>query len=462
MRSPTTTAILISALLPIVHVAAQEDHDVTTDYKAALQSIENDLENELKLLAELRLNIAGQRPELSTATEKIAAQLRDRRRHSQLASQERDALIHELGKLGGEVSIWRDERNYIDNLLADFRRGLEVELSIAEAHTMRSQLLTADAGGNKGLSAQLSLLNTAIERIAASGEPRTFPGEALNTEGVLHSGTFIETGPVSWFMADEGKFAGLISSNSELQPQVITGIADPAAIRALAEGRNATPSFDPTLGTALALDEVSSSPIEHIRKGGVWIYPILLIALIATLTAVIKWLQLLRIRPIKPDLVRRILQQVELNQTDEALTRLEKIRHPAGSVLKRAIRMDSSSANDVEEALYEEYLRAMPPLERGLPLIAIASATAPLLGLLGTVTGMIHTFSLINIFGTGDAKSLSSGIAEALVTTEFGLVVAIPALILHALLSRKISGIRTTTEMTSIAYVNGLKAKADD
>ena len=73
---------------------------------------------------------------------------------------------------------------------------------------------------------------------------------------------------------------------------------------------------------------------------------------------------------------------------------------------------------------------------------------------------MIHTFSLINIFGTGDAKSLSSGIAEALVTTEFGLIVAIPALILHALLSRKVSGIRTATEMASIAYVNGLKAKA--
>ena len=175
-----------------------------------------------------------------------------------------------------------------------------------------------------------------------------------------------------------------------------------------------------------------------------------------------KWLQLLRIKPIKPGLIRKVLQQVQNNQSKEALARLEKIRHPAGAVLQRAIRMSSSSAEDVEEALYEEYLKAMPPLERGLPLIAIASATAPLLGLLGTVTGMIHTFSLINIFGTGDAKSLSSGIAEALVTTEFGLIVAIPALILHALLSRKVSGIRTATEMASIAYVNGLKAKATD
>ena len=92
-----------------------------------------------------------------------------------------------------------------------------------------------------------------------------------------------------------------------------------------------------------------------------------------------------------------------------------------------------------------------------MPLIAIASATAPLLGLLGTVTGMIHTFKLINLFGTGNAKTLASGISEALVTTEFGLIVAIPALIMHALLSRKIQGIKSTMEMTSLAFVNGVR-----
>ena len=144
---------------------------------------------------------------------------------------------------------------------------------------------------------------------------------------------------------------------------------------------------------------------------------------------------------------------------DEANSRICRISHPAYKALRRAIEIgNDKSPEDVEEALYEEYLQAQPKLERGLSWIAIAAATAPLLGLLGTVTGMIHTFKLINVFGTGDAKSLSSGISEALVTTEFGLVVAIPALIMHALLSRKISGILAATEMASIAYVNGLKA----
>ena len=462
MRHSFLISILTASLLPIFHAAAQENTDGASDYRAALQSIEKDLEEELKLLAQLRLEIAGERPGIATETENIAAQLRDRRRQSQLASQERDALVHALGKLGDEVTTWRDERNYIDNLLTDFRRGFEAQLSIAGAQSIRSQLLASDTGDAKGLAGQINLLNTAIKRISESGEPRTFPGEALDSDGLAHDGKFVESGPVSWFVDNAGKLAGLVNENRQLQPQVITGIADREDILALAEGRKASPAFDPTLGTALTLDAVSSSPIEHIRKGGFWIYPILIIALVATLSALMKWLQLLRIKPIKPGLIRKVLQQVQNNQSKEALARLEKIRHPAGAVLQRAIRMSSSSAEDVEEALYEEYLKAMPPLERGLPLIAIASATAPLLGLLGTVTGMIHTFSLINIFGTGDAKSLSSGIAEALVTTEFGLIVAIPALILHALLSRKVSGIRTATEMASIAYVNGLKAKAAD
>ena len=167
---------------------------------------------------------------------------------------------------------------------------------------------------------------------------------------------------------------------------------------------------------------------------------------------------MLRINALRPSRLRRIIDAVQRGDFNEAESNLGRKSNPAIQALNRAIEMKNDSAENVEEALYEEYLRAKPKLEQGLSWIAIAAATAPLLGLLGTVTGMIHTFKLINIFGTGDAKSLSSGISEALVTTEFGLVVAIPALILHALLSRKINGILSSMEMASIAYVNGLKA----
>jgi len=92
-------------------------------------------------------------------------------------------------------------------------------------------------------------------------------------------------------------------------------------------------------------------------------------------------------------------------------------------------------------------------------VIAVTAATAPLLGLLGTVSGMIRTFNLITLFGSGDPKPLAGGISEALVTTLFGLVVAIPALILHAFLSRRSQGIVQTTERLGLSFVNSLRSK---
>jgi biopolymer transport protein ExbB len=75
------------------------------------------------------------------------------------------------------------------------------------------------------------------------------------------------------------------------------------------------------------------------------------------------------------------------------------------------------------------------------------------------VSGMITTFNLITLFGSGDPKPLAGGISEALITTLFGLVVAIPALILHAFLSRRAQGIVQTTERLGLSFVNGLRSK---
>ncbi|MCA9296254.1 MAG: MotA/TolQ/ExbB proton channel family protein, partial [Phycisphaerales bacterium] len=92
----------------------------------------------------------------------------------------------------------------------------------------------------------------------------------------------------------------------------------------------------------------------------------------------------------------------------------------------------------------------------GLNLVKIVSTIAPLLGLLGTVTGIINTFKLITLFGSGDVKTLSGGISEALITTECGLIVAIPALLIHAYLARKARGVVDQMEQAGIALVNAV------
>jgi hypothetical protein len=89
-----------------------------------------------------------------------------------------------------------------------------------------------------------------------------------------------------------------------------------------------------------------------------------------------------------------------------------------------------------------------------LPFIAICAASAPLLGLLGTVTGIIDTFKMMTVFGSGDVKALSGGISKALITTEYGLIVAIPSLLLHAFLSRKARAIVASMEGAAVAFAN--------
>ncbi len=436
MRAFICSALLVA--LVSVSGVAQEPAIEDDSYQKAVEGVEADLATELKNLADVRAKIAAEKPSLAKETNAIAAEFREKSRRAKLAEQERDALIYDLNKLSNRVKTWRDESNYINGLLDEFGKQHEANISLAEAASIGD------------LESGIDAVEQALARIATPR--RTLAGEALTSDGSAVAGSFIEVGPVSWFVSEDNSLGGIVTETRGLQLEIVPGTSNPSSIRKLVEGQPASLTFDPTLGTVIALGETKTSLLEHIKKGGFWIWPILILGLIATLAAIGKWIQLSRIRDVRPAVVQGILDEPE-----KAESQLKGIRHPARSILARGIELRDQPREDVEEALYEKYLAAQPRLQSGLPLIAIASAAAPLLGLLGTVTGMIHTFKLIDIFGTGDAKSLASGISEALITTKFGLVVAIPALIIHALLRRKVQGIKATMEMVSLAYLNGLK-----
>jgi biopolymer transport protein ExbB len=112
------------------------------------------------------------------------------------------------------------------------------------------------------------------------------------------------------------------------------------------------------------------------------------------------------------------------------------VRGPQAELLGIALQTQTREQRD--DRLYAALLDQRNRLERWLGAIAMTASVAPLLGLLGTVSGMITTFKAMTLFGAGDPRVVSGGIAEALITTELGLVVAIPALLAHALMSRKV------------------------
>jgi biopolymer transport protein ExbB len=109
--------------------------------------------------------------------------------------------------------------------------------------------------------------------------------------------------------------------------------------------------------------------------------------------------------------------------------------NPLGRVLAAYEANQGADTETIELKLSEAALKEMPDLTKGLLFIKVISVVAPLMGLLGTVTGMIKTFQVITLFGAGDPKMMAGGISQALMTTVLGLVVAIPMVLIHTLVS---------------------------
>ena len=202
-------------------------------------------------------------------------------------------------------------------------------------------------------------------------------------------------------------------------------------------------TFDPTLSRALLLAEDQETILQHLKKGGIWVIPIMLFALFASITAVYKAVSLFRMPPLFPALAERVV--TAMKDSVSALDSIvQKVQGPQKELLQ--IALTSRTAEERDESLYAALLRQRGKLERWLGAIAMTASVSPLLGLLGTVSGMITTFKLMTLYGAGDASSVSSGISEALVTTEMGLIVAIPALLAHALMSRKVKNLFSRLE----------------
>jgi biopolymer transport protein ExbB len=150
---------------------------------------------------------------------------------------------------------------------------------------------------------------------------------------------------------------------------------------------------------------------------------------------------------------------VEQGKLDEALKACKRLKGSAARVVASAVRNLNRDREHIEDIVSEQILHESSHLNRFGTFIIVIAAVAPLLGLLGTVTGMISTFDIITEFGTGDPKLLSSGISIALVTTEVGLAVAIPALVFGNLLSGWAESIKDDMEKAALHVMNRYKAR---
>jgi biopolymer transport protein ExbB len=130
-----------------------------------------------------------------------------------------------------------------------------------------------------------------------------------------------------------------------------------------------------------------------------------------------------------------------------------QLNNPLGRVIAVYDEQKPRSLEALELRLLEVILDEQAKLEKGLSMLKLLAALAPMLGLLGTVTGMIETFQVITLFGAGDAKVMAGGISMALVTTVMGLIAAMPLLLAHNVLSTQAENLRNILEKQGVALV---------
>jgi biopolymer transport protein ExbB len=197
-------------------------------------------------------------------------------------------------------------------------------------------------------------------------------------------------------------------------------------------------SIDPTRGQLLALLVQAPDLKGRIEQGGVIGYLIIALGVVAVLLA--------------------LYRLVTLTLTDGRIRRqMRNLDQPGDNPLGRVLKVYQSGTDWETDALElklgEAVLRELPRVSRGLGFLKIVAAVAPLMGLLGTVTGMIITFQAITLFGAGDPKLMAGGISQALVTTVLGLTVAIPTLLLHQLVQSRSKRISELLEQEAVALV---------
>ena len=178
--------------------------------------------------------------------------------------------------------------------------------------------------------------------------------------------------------------------------------------------------LDPTLGGVLASLVARPNLIERVQQGGIVGYLVILLGLFGVSIAGQRWF---------------ILQAADKAVTAQLESSTISDDNALGRVLGVYENNKSVDTDTLELKLAEAVFKETPELNKGLLIIKVISVVAPLMGLLGTVTGMIKTFQAITLYGTGDPKLMAGGISQALVTTVLGLTVAIPTTLLHTIVS---------------------------
>jgi len=465
--APIILALGLAVWMTPASLAAQDMRQIQIEARQAREALAQKAAAEKKAAeaaaAESRARILADRQRLENAVKKQKARMRRleeaiaalsaeagarEREEAELTEKlsETDAVVREL------VGVVRINAKDIDALVSQNLQTafLDEDTDFLQAIASQSRFPDMDA-----LERMADLLETAIQ---TSGEVTVRRGAIIDRSGrpaeaeILAIGNFTaayrlgeEIGYLSYAPAGRQLFA-----LSHLPPGRIQ-----RRIAAYLDGESDTVPMDISRGAALRQLTHALSLWQQIPKGGPIVWPILAVLALGGLIVVERVTHLLRHRTNADALMQRIEGLMrERRDIDRATVFQGLDGKPVARVLRAGLACCRKRREELENALQEAILKEIPPMERFLSTLGLLAAIAPLLGLLGTVTGMIDTFHVITLHGTGDPRMMSGGISEALVTTMLGLTVAIPLMLAHTLLSRTVENRISQMEEKAVALVN--------
>lgn len=436
----------------------------------AAQAINNDFNATNGLVREGRQDSLAYANKASAELAEVSAKLDRATAEFNALKEEFDALLEIENALSEETSDYAEDLKALENIIKASAKELD--------QTLKDSIITVEYPENKvnlapllekerfpGMEDIENLIKAYFTEIEQSGKVSVYEGDFINREGNEAKSRIVRIGKFETMYELDGKVGFL-----RLEPtigQLLMTSGDP-------EGRylKVARSYVQNGGESVPLDLTGGFIITELgsenwfkyitRAGGIVMWPLLIIAVVALLLCIERIIYLWRI-PTRTD---RVMQELGKAIGDGDFDACAKIcqgnkRMPLCIVAKdvlKGFKLHAKVTKELlEDLLDESILKETPKLERFLTTLATLGAVSPLLGLLGTVTGMIHTFQSITVFGTGDPRLLAGGISEALLTTQVGLSIAIPVLLVHHFLSRRVEKIEDDLDEKGTALITTLR-----
>ena len=425
--------------------------------------------NPLKTQDELRAAYQKEYAFLEAQLRDLQARLTGFEAQSQQAEREKEAQID---RAEGEYINLQSRADRINNMLTEAERQVAAvensrdtleatflqagsTLQPFELEALRSEEYLAGGDAEK----IDTLLTETLGLLSGLGKIRETQGSFFLTDGTEVQGTIVHVGNIASY-GIAGDRGGALAPAGDEQLKVWSA-SSPDMAQALAAGR-APDVVEIFLyeSTQKAMEEqVGKTLLSVINSGGTIAWIIVGLGALAALLIILRVIFLRNASKSTGKVDRAVGELVEQGRIEEALKACKKLKGSTANVVASAIRNLDREREHIEDIVMEQMLHESTHLNRFGAFIIVIAAVAPLLGLLGTVTGMIATFDIITEFGTGDPKLLSGGISIALVTTEIGLAVAIPALIFGNLLSGWAESIKDDMEKAALHVMNRYKGK---